>query len=107
MPENNFVKNMAHYQNNLDKIEKNREAYDSIWKAQEKLLNIILLELSPTDAQLLQESFEEYKTVYHNLMEEIGPDMGLNDIKKIIPDNLWIKVFTDYVRDLKKTPEDD
>ena len=107
MPENNFVNNLRRYQENLDEVQKNQEAYDLIWKAQEKALNIILLGLDPVKAQALQDSFEEYKAVHHKLMEETGPNIGLNDIRKIIPDNLWIKVFTDYARDLEKTPDDD
>ena len=59
----------------------------------EKILNNIVLELSPEEAQKIQDSFLEYQKVEKEMAEKLGGSLSIKDIKLIIPGNKFLNLF--------------
>jgi len=106
MNEDKLFKKILPVQKNIEE----QQEYAEFLKLQEeadcKLLDLVLAKSSPEEAQDIQDAFEEYKKVRSEVLDEKGVSgTGIEDIKALIPDNLWIKLVYDQLRN--NTPEVD
>ena len=62
-------------------------------EAEERILNSILIRVSPEHAQKIQDGYEEYKLARKKLFEKKRGNRTLRDIEDSIPNNLWINIM--------------
>jgi hypothetical protein len=107
MSEKMFEKILSE-QEKFDSEENHSEVRDEILESEEMILNHILKEANPKEAEDIQESYNEYKKVEQEIYDKKGGEITIDDIKERIPDNLWIKIahskFSPDIKD-KKFPE--
>lgn len=80
-------------QEKFDSEQISSEARKGILESGEIILNHVLAKASPKEAEDIQKSYDEYKKVEQAIYDEKGDNMRISDIKKRIPNNLWIKIM--------------
>ncbi len=104
MQEKMFEKILAD-QKKVDSEQASSEARKGILGSGEIILNHILAKASPKEAEDIQKSYDEYKKVEQAIYDEKGDNMRISDIKKRIPNNLWIKMYSEIspvnIKDMK------
>jgi hypothetical protein len=92
MKEKELYNEILEKQKKFDDDQRTDEAEEIIKNAEESILNNILVQVNGEQAQRIQDAFNEYRAARVASYEAKGGETRLEDVEKLVPDNLWINL---------------